>query len=156
MIAYFTRAKDSNKEHNLPDACPWTSWYWQEGDIIPNDAIIVTEEEFDNLMATWQLVIQKAKDSARYRERAKVRDELVVGICTDNMERIRNGIWTVSQLIELTADPVFKNIQDDINGLSFELAQSKIMALNSPIITQDIKLEWVGRLQKNLFNDIEV
>lgn len=156
MIAYLTRAKDSNKEHGLPDDCPWTSWYWQEGDPIVNDAIIVTEEEFATIMQTWGPEIQKAKDKARYRERAKVKDELIVGICADNMERIRNGSWTVSQLVELTADPVFKNIQDDINGLSFELAQGKIMALTNPIITSEIKMEWVGRLQANLFNDIEV
>lgn len=156
MIAYFTRAKDSNKEHGLPDECPWVSWYWKEGDIIPNDAIVVSDEEFESLMNTWQPIIQKAKDSARYRERAKVRDELIVGICADNMERIRTGVWTVSELVELTADPVFKNIQDDINGLSFELAQGKIMALSNKIVTQEIKNEWVGRLQASLFNDIEV
>lgn len=156
MIAYFTRAKDGNKSHGLPDDCPWTSWYWQEGDIIPNDAIVVSDEEFDSLMNTWQPIIQKAKDSARYRERAKVRDELIVGICADNMERIRTGAWTVAQLVELTSDVAFKNIQDDINSLSFELAQGKIMALSNPMITQEIKNEWVGRLQANLFNDIEV
>lgn len=156
MIAYFTRAKDSNKEHGLPDDCPWTSWYWSEGDVIPDNAIVVTEGEFDSLMATWQPIIQKAKDQARYRERAKVRDELIVSICTDNMERIRSGVWTVAQLIELTADPIFKNLQDDINSLSFELAQGKIMSLTNPIITQEIKNEWVARLQEKLFLDIEV
>lgn len=156
MIAYFTRAKDSNKDHGLPDDCPWTSWYWNEGDIIPDNAIVVTEEEFDSIMATWQPIIQKAKDQARYRERAKVKDELIVGICTDNMDRIRTGIWTVTQLIELTSEQNFKNIQDDINSLSFELAQGKIMAMTNPLLTQDIKNEWIGRLQANLFNDIEV
>lgn len=156
MIAYFTRAKDSNKEHGLPDECPWVSWYWNEGDIIPNDAVVVTEGEFDLLMTTWAPIIQKAKDKARYRERAKVRDELVVGICADNMERIRTEVWAVPQLVELTADPIFKNVQDDINGLSFELAQGKIMSLTNPIITNEIKMDWVGRLQANLFNDIEV
>lgn len=156
MIAYLTRAKDSNKEHGLPDACPWTSWYWKEGDPIVNDAIIVTEEEFATIMQTWGLEIQKAKDKARYSERAKVKDDLVVGICADNIERIRTGAWTVAQLVELTSDPSFKNIQGDINSLSFELAQGKIMALSNPMITQEIKNEWVGRLQANLFNDIEV
>lgn len=156
MIAYFTRAKDSNKEHGLPDDCPWVSWYWQEGDVIPDNAIIVEDSEFDTIMATWNPIIQKAKDQARYRERAKVKDELIVGICTDNMERIRSGIWTVTQLVELTSEQSFKNIQNDINSLSFELAQGKIMALTNPIITQDIKDEWVTRLQNNLFNDIEV
>lgn len=156
MIAYFTRAKDSNKEHELPEDCPWVSWYWSEGDVIPNDAIVVTEDEFNSLMVTWNPIIQKAKDKARYRERAKVKDELVVGICADNMERIRSGLWSVSQLVELTEDPIFKKLQDDINSLSFELAQGKIMSLSNPIITQEIKNEWVARLQANLFNDIEV
>lgn len=156
MIAYFTRAKDSNKEHGLPGDCPWVSWYWDDGDIVPNDCIVVTEEEFALLMVTWQPIIQKAKDKARYRERSKVKDELVVGICADNMERIRSGAWTVAQLIELTADPNFKNIQDDINNLSFELAQGKIMSITNPLLTQEIKNDWVGRLQANLFNDIEV
>jgi len=156
MIAYFTRAKDSNKEHGLPDECPWVSWYWQEGDITPDDAIVVTEEEFDTLMATWSPVIQKAKDRARYMKRSEVKEELIVGICADNMERIRSGIWTVAQLVELTEDPIFKKLQDDINSLSFELAQGKVMSLTIPIITNEIKMEWVSRLQANLFNDIEV
>lgn len=156
MIAYFTRAKDSNKEHGLPEECPWVSWYYQEGDIIPNDAIVVTEEEFDTLMATWSPVIQKAKDIARYKKRSEVKEELIVGICADNMERIRSGIWTVAQLVELTEDPIFKKLQDDINSLSFELAQGKVMSLTIPIITNEIKMEWVSRLQANLFNDIEV
>jgi hypothetical protein len=156
MIAYFTRAKDSNKEHELPDDCPWSSWYYNEGDEVPDNAIVVTEEEFDSIMELWQPIIQRAKDKARYRERAKVKDELIVGICADNMERIRNGVWTVAQLIELTADPSFKNIQDDINSLSFELAQGKIMASSNPLITQDVKNDWVGRLQADLFNNIEV
>lgn len=156
MIAYFTRAKDSNKEHGLPEECPWVSWYYQEGDIIPNDAIVVTEEEFDTLMATWGPVIQKAKDRARYMKRSEVKEELIVGICADNMDRIRSGIWTVAQLVELTEDPIFKKLQDDINSLSFELAQGKVMSLTIPIITNEIKMEWVSRLQANLFNDIEV
>lgn len=156
MIAYFTRAKDSNKDHGLPDECPWTSWYYNEGDQIPNDAILVTQEEFDSLMQVWGPEIQKAKDKARYRKRAEIKDELIVGICADNMERIRNGIWTVSQLVELTGDQNFKNIQDDINSLSFELAQGKIMAHTNPLLTQEIKNEWVSRLQANLYNDIEV
>lgn len=156
MIAYFTRAKDSNKEHGLPEECPWVSWYYQEGDIIPNDAIVVTEEEFDTLMATWSPVIQKAKDIARYKKRSEVKEELIVGICADNMGRIRSGIWTVAQLVELTEDPIFKKLQDDINSLSFELAQGKVMSLTIPIITNEIKMEWVSRLQANLFNDIEV
>lgn len=156
MIAYFTRAKDSNKKHGLPDDCPWVSWYHYEGDVLPNDAVLLSDEDHTALMELWRPIIQKAKDKARYSERAKVRDDLVVGICTDNMERIRNGTWTVAQLIELTSDPSFKNIQDDINSLSFELAQGKIMALTNPMVTQEIKNEWVGRLQANLFNDIEV
>jgi hypothetical protein len=155
MIAYLTRAKDSS-DHGLPSDCPWVSWYWSDGDSIVDNSIIVTEEEFSALMATWNPIIQKAKDKARYRERAKIKDELIVGICADNMERVRQGIWTVSNLIELTADTTFKNAQDDINSLSFELAQGKIMSLSLPFITTEIKLDWVARLQENLFNNIEV
>lgn len=35
------------------------SWYWKEGDTIPNDAVVVSEE---NSMEVWAPIIQKAKD----------------------------------------------------------------------------------------------
>lgn len=150
MIAYIKNSKNPDNEYYDPES-PWASWYHNEGDPLPDNAIIVTDEEFSVITAEWAAHVQLVKDKIRYLNRAKVKDNLIAEICTENMQRIRNGTWTVEQLISLTVDSDFIKIQNDINSLSFELAQSKIMSMTNPLITQDIKLGWVGRLQENLF-----
>lgn len=150
MIAYIKQEKNPDNEF-YDGECPWTSWYHNEGDPLPDNAIVVSEEEFATITATWASHVQLVKDKIRYLNRAKVKDSLIADICTENMQRIREGVWTVDQLISLTVDSDFLKIQNDINSLSFELAQSKIMSMTNPLITQDIKLGWVGKLQENLF-----
>jgi hypothetical protein len=95
---------------------------------------------------------QKEKDYAKYLRRAQVKDQLLAEMAAENMERVRNSTWTVSNLINLTQDPGLKLVLDDINTLSFELAQAKLNALAHPLLTSDIKLSWVTKLQNNLFN----
>jgi hypothetical protein len=150
MIAYIKCSKNPDNEYYDPE-CPWASWYYNDGDPLPDNAVVVTDEEFSAITTQWASHVQLVKDKVRYLNRARVKDSLIAEICTENMQRIRGGIWTVDQLISLTVDADFLKIQSDINSLSFELAQSKIMSMTNPLITQDIKLGWVSKLQENLF-----
>jgi len=150
VIAYLTQSKNPDNEL-LPPECPWTSWYYTEGEPLPDNAIVVTDEEWDSLYSQWQEQILIAKDKVTMSKRASIKDSLIGEIGAENKGRIRQGIWTVEQLTQLTQDNEMKLVLDDINSLSFELAQAKIMAISNPLITQEIKLQWIGRLQANLF-----
>lgn len=150
MIAYLTQAKNSENEQ-LPSDCPWTSWVYNEGDPLPDDAIVLSDEEFNSLYASYEPLILKEKDRIAMRKRAEVKDKLIGDIGTDNKERLRAGIWTYDQLVGFLASSECMAVLDDINGLSFELAQVKIMAITNPIVTMDIKLKWVNSLKENLF-----
>lgn len=95
---------------------------------------------------------QKEKDYNKYIQRAQIKDKLLAEMATENMERVRNGVWTVPDLIGLTQDPTLKLVLDDINTLSFELAQSKLLSVTHALLTTDIKNSWILKLQNNLFN----
>jgi hypothetical protein len=95
---------------------------------------------------------QKDLDYQKYLKRASVKDQILAEMASENMERVRNGVWTVPQLIALTQDVELKLVLDDIATLSFELAQSKLNAATNPMITSDIKTQWITKLQNNLFN----
>lgn len=90
-------------------------------------------------------------DMVKYLKRAQVRDALIAEMAAGNMSRVRAGIWTVNQLIELTQDSELKLVLDDVNTLSFELAISKITAATNPLLIPEIKQEWIDSLQRNLF-----
>jgi hypothetical protein len=95
---------------------------------------------------------QKEKDYNKYLQRAQVKDKLLAEMATENMERVRNGTWSVSDLIGLTQDPTLKLVLDDINTLSFELAQAKLLTATHALLTSDVKNSWIMKLQNNLFN----
>ena len=94
---------------------------------------------------------QKNKDKLRFQKRAEVKDEILSIMAAENMDRVRNGIWTVSELISLTADPELKDLLDDINTLSFEIAYSKIDPLTNVILTQPIKDGWKALLAAHFY-----
>ena len=98
-----------------------------------------------------ELFNQKEKDTIRFMRRAASKDDILVSIASDNMERVRSGLWTISQLISLTQDPELKNLLDDISYLSFEIAYSKVDALTNALLTQDIKDVWKAKLAANFF-----
>jgi hypothetical protein len=102
---------------------------------------------------TFSPMSQKEKDFNKYIKRARVKDTLMAEMASENMERVRNGMWTVLQLVELTQDPTLKLVLDDINTLSFELAQSKLQGATHNLLTTEIKLGWIVKLQNNLFNE---
>jgi len=150
MIAYFTQERNPENE-TLPIDCPWVAWFYNEGDPLPDNAIVLSDGEYSALYASYLSLILKEKDKITMRKRAEVKDNIIGDIGSENKERIRNGVWTVTDLIGLTETNEFKAIMNDINGLSFELAQSKVMAWTHPLITTEIKLSIVGKLQENLY-----
>jgi len=95
---------------------------------------------------------QAEKDLAKYLKRARVKDQIIAEMASENMGRIRSGIWTVSQLTSLTQDQELKLVLDDVSTLSYELAIQKIMATTNPLITAEIKSEWVSKLMAHFYN----
>lgn len=96
-------------------------------------------------------VDQKQLDYERYLKRAKVKDQIIAEMASENMERVRNGLWTVNDLISLTQDPELKLVLDDVSTLSYELAVSKVMAISNPLITSQIKTDWSFKLQSHFY-----
>lgn len=150
MIAYFTQERNPDNE-TLPLECPWVSWFYNEGDPLPDNAIVLSDEEYNALYSSFQTLILREKDRQTMLKRAEVKDKIIGEIGAENKERIRLGVWFVSDLVGLTQDPSFLAILNDIQGLSFELAQQKVMAWTHPLITTEIKMGIVGKLQENLY-----
>ncbi len=94
---------------------------------------------------------QQELDFQKYLKRASVKDKILAEMASENMARVRSGAWTVQQLIELTQDTQLKLVLDDVNMLSFELASQKLLSLSNPIVTDDIKLQWISKLQSHLY-----
>ena len=94
---------------------------------------------------------QKEQDLDRYMRRATVKNQIIAELAAENMERVRNGTWTVADLISLTMDVELKGVLDDINTLSFELAYSKVAALTNPIVTTEIKTQWQTKLMSHFY-----
>lgn len=108
--------------------------------------------EFDNSTTVVEQTVQQ-KDFNKYMKRASVKDLIIAEMASENMDRVRRGIWTVTDLISLTQDPSLKLVLDDINTLSFELAISKLNGIMHKCITNDIKTAWTLKLQLHLYNN---
>jgi hypothetical protein len=150
MIAYIKQEKNPDND-SLPVDCPWVSWFYNDGDPLPDNAILVTDEEFAAIKAIYEPLVLAEKDKITMAKRAAIRDTIIGEIAADNKARLRSGLWTTAQLIALTQDAEFKAAMDDILGLSFELAQSKVMAMTNPMVTMDIKMQIIGKLQEHLY-----
>lgn len=150
MIAYLTQQKNPDNER-LPSDCPWLSWFYNEGEPLPDNAILVTDEEYQTIYDSFKELILIEKDRVTMKKRAEVKNDILGNLAAENKGRIRTGEWTVEDLTSLTQDEQIKAVLDDINSLSFELAQEKIIAITNPLITQEIKNQWIGILQGNLF-----
>lgn len=90
-------------------------------------------------------------DQNRYKKRAEVQSELLAYMAADNMSRVRSGTWSVSQLTSLLDDPSVKAAQTYMSTLSFELAAQAIQGAATPLLTPEIKADWVSRLQAAFF-----
>lgn len=129
---------------------------------------VKTREEFDaavaglsseekegllSLFLEWSAPTPKEKDAIKYAKRAAVKDQIMVEMATENMERVRSGVWTTAQLISLTQDPELKLVQDDIGTLSFELALMKLQTASNPLLTPEIRGAWMIKLMRHFYNE---
>jgi len=94
---------------------------------------------------------QRETDYIRFKKRAMAKDGMIAEMAAGNMERVRSGVWTTSQLISLTQDEQLKQILSDIGSLSFEIAYAKIGSLTNPLITTEIKNSWKKLLSDNFY-----
>ena len=92
---------------------------------------------------------QRESDFTRFKKRAEVKSTLIAEMAAGNMERVRSGVWTTSQLISLTQDLELKQILNDLDSLSFEIAYSRIDGLTNPLLTTEIKNSWKKLLSDN-------
>ena len=90
-------------------------------------------------------------DQARYSKRAAVKDELIAYMAADNMGRVRNGVWTVAELIGLMTDPDVSAATSYMGTLSYELAAQAIAQATTPLLTPEIKAAWVSKLQQHFY-----
>lgn len=94
---------------------------------------------------------QFEKDQARYQKRAAVRDSLIAYMAADNMSRVRSGVWTVADLTNLLSDPSVSAANQYMSTLSYELAAVAIQNATTPILTPEIKSDWVARLTEHFY-----
>lgn len=94
---------------------------------------------------------QKELDYNRYLKRAQAKDIIIAEMASENMERVRSGVWTVNDLINLTQDTELKLVLDDVNTLSYELAAGKVATITNSLITQQIKDGWIFKLQSHFY-----
>lgn len=90
-------------------------------------------------------------DQARYKKRAAVKDELIAWMAADNMSRVRDGTWTVPYLTALLADPAMAAANAYMSTLSFELAAQAIASASTPLLTPEIRADWIARLQEHFY-----
>ena len=91
------------------------------------------------------------RDEARYRKRAAVKDTLLAYMAADNMSRVRSGTWTVADLTALLADPAVATANACMGTLSFELAAQAIASASTPLLTPEIRADWIARLQAHFY-----
>lgn len=97
------------------------------------------------------VVNQKELDEIRFQKRASAKDTIISKMAAGNLERVRNGEWSISDLILLTQDPELKALLDDVNTLSYEIAYSKVDAVSNPLLSQQIKDEWKALLMEHFY-----
>lgn len=90
-------------------------------------------------------------DQSRYTKRAAVKDELMAYMAADNMRRVRSGVWTVADLTALMDDPAVVAANALMGTLSFELSTQHIQAATTPLLTPEIKADWVSRLEAHFY-----
>ena len=91
------------------------------------------------------------KDQIRYQKRAAVKDDLIAYMAADNMSRVRDGAWSVADLTSLLDDPAVVAANALMGTLSFELAAQQIQAATTTLLTPEIKVDWVSRLEAHYY-----
>lgn len=105
----------------------------------------------DDLTPEQSAAVRFQKDRTRYEKRAAVKDHLLAYMAADNMSRVRAGVWAVSDLLGLLADPAVAAANQFMSTLSFELAAQAISTAETPLLTPEIRADWVGRLQAHFY-----
>ena len=90
-------------------------------------------------------------DEARYKKRAAAKDGLIAYMAADNMSRVRNGTWTVPELMSLLDDPAIAAANAYMSTLSYELAAQAIAGAETPLLTPEIREDWIARLQAHFY-----
>lgn len=145
LVTYSSQFSDAQSESKI-----YLDFGWQDGDTYYIEdwmyqrvlSKFPIQSIFDTIFPSGMPLSQKTSDQIRFKKRAAVKDDILSSMAADNMERVRNGTWTAGELVSLTQDPELKNLLDDINTLSFEIAYSKVDGLTNSLLTQDIKDEW--------------
>lgn len=94
---------------------------------------------------------QFERDQARYAKRAVVKDQLIAYMAADNMSRVRSEVWTVEQLASLMGDPAVASANAYMGLLAFELAAEAIAAAQTPLLTPEIRADWIMRLEAHFY-----
>jgi hypothetical protein len=94
---------------------------------------------------------QAELDLLKYKKRGEALPRMMAEMASENVGRIRSGLWTTNDLISLTQDVQIKEILSDLMALSFEIAYDKVDDITNPIVTSDIKTAWKTKLQNNFF-----
>ena len=94
---------------------------------------------------------QFEKDQSRYTKRAAIKDELMAYMAADSMSRVRAGVWSVADLTSLLDDPHVVAANALMGTLSFELAAQQIQTSTTPLLTPEIKADWVSRLEAHYY-----
>lgn len=90
-------------------------------------------------------------DHARYIKRAAVKDQLIAYMAADNMSRVRTEVWTVAQLASLMDDPAVAAANAYMGLLAFELAAEALATAQTPLLTQEIRADWIARLEAHFY-----
>ena len=94
---------------------------------------------------------QFERDQARYARRAAVKDQLLAYMAADNMARVRAGVWSVQDLSSLLDDPAIAAANAYMGTLSYELAAQAIAAATTPLLTPQVRADWIARLQAHFY-----
>lgn len=98
------------------------------------------------------VLTQLEKDQVKFLMRASAKDGIIASFAAENLARVRAGIWTTANLIDLTQDAGLKSLLDNVNTLSFEIAASMVPSLTNALLTTEIKAGWVAKLQSHFYN----
>ena len=150
QIAYITYGQ-AGIETLLPLECPYHSWFHEENQPLPENAIVLEEIDFNALMDSYSQAILLEKDRVTMLNRAAVLNDLLAQMGAENKERLRTGEWTTQDLIDFLNSDECMKVQKDLQNLSFELAQGSVMAITNPKVSMDMKLKWVGLLNEHLY-----
>ena len=110
-------------------------------------------QQWEVIDLTQEQIAEKrfASDQARYTKRAAAKDALLAFMAADNMSRVRNGTWTVPELMSLLDDPAVSAANAYMSTLSYELAAQAIAGTATPLLTPAIRADWIGKLQEHFY-----